>query len=187
MIPGSVGGWLMVLAMLTSGCGMMVKFKAEEIQLLTPEVSGANCEITDKRGRKWQVESTPAAVTVSAGASPLSVICQRRGYKPTVVLVESMNFWRRNDQLPLSGATFGEAAGQGRYYPQVIEVWMEHSVWKEEDEKKAWLIRRARSHLSDVEVLVNPKFSEDNPQPPTLKGDSLWQAEEQWIEWVKSL
>lgn len=176
----------LLLTVLLTGCGLALQYRPEDVELVTPGVVEVSCEATDKKGRKWTLEKTPATLTVSVGAAPLSVICQKRGYKPALVMVESMGFWQRNDHHPLGGATLGEFSGTQRYYPAVVEIHMQPSLWKTEAERKTWLEKKARARLLEAQRLVHPELDGHDPeeQPPADDQEGL-AIEEEWVRWMK--
>jgi len=125
-----------------TGCATITSGTSQSVMVVTEkDVVDASCELTDKKGGKWYVPETPAAVTVRKGDGPMSVVCRKDGYKVSTLSVDET----------LAGATFGNiilgggigilvdaASGAAQQYPDNIIVWMEPDKWTSIEDKLAW-------------------------------------------------
>ena len=122
-------------ATITSGTTQSVMVKAEK------GVVGASCELTDKKGGKWYVPSTPGTATVRKGDGPMQIICRKDGYQVSTLSVDET----------ITGATFGNillgggigilvdaASGAAQQYPDEVIIWMEPEEWSSLEDKLAW-------------------------------------------------
>jgi hypothetical protein len=125
-----------------SGCATIASGTTQNLTVVSEKnISGARCELSDKKGGKWYVPSTPATVTVRKGDGPMSVICKKEGYNDTIIMVEE----------ELAGAVFGNiiagggigilvdsVSGAAQHYPDKVTVWMEPAVWFSEQDRANW-------------------------------------------------
>jgi len=116
-----------------SGCATITTGTTQTIMLTTEkDVHDAHCELTDTKGGKWYVPSTPGSASVRKGDGPMSIVCKKDGYKPAVMSVDET----------ITGATFGNiilgggigvlvdaASGTAQEYPDTVTVWMEPKQW----------------------------------------------------------
>jgi hypothetical protein len=73
---------LILLATL-AGCSSIMNGGKQSVTVIT-DPQGAECNLTDSKGRVWYVENTPGTVLVRKGNSPISVICKKEGYESGV-------------------------------------------------------------------------------------------------------
>ena len=118
-----------MMALLTS-CASVISGGRQTVTVITPEVEGASCSLSDSKGRVWYVEDTPGTALVKKGDGPISVICHKDGYvKGTAMLKET-----------IAGANYGNLAlgpaapigyfvdglsGSGQKYKSSVEVYLE--------------------------------------------------------------
>jgi hypothetical protein len=128
---------ILVLSML-SGCASVLSGGTQSVTVVTPNVEGANCSLTDSLGRIWYIKETPGSAVVRKGDGPITVICQKDGYaKATGLLKEK-----------IAGASYGNLAlgpaapigyfvdslsGSTQKYNPVLEINLEKT-----QEKKPW-------------------------------------------------
>ena len=118
------------------------------------DVLDAHCELTDKKGGRWYVPSTPGVASVRKGDGPMSIVCKKDGYKPAVLSVDET----------LVGATFGNiligggigilvdaASGAAQQYPDNVILWMEPEEWSSVEEKLAWEKQKLAFEEAEVE------------------------------------
>ena len=118
---------------LTSGCATITKGTDQSVSVVTEKkVVGAKCELTDVKGHKWYISSTPGTVSVLKGDGPMTITCTKEGYNKALLMVEEA----------VAGATFGNIllgggigiivdaiSGAAQQYPDQIIVWMEPEEW----------------------------------------------------------
>jgi hypothetical protein len=70
----------LVLLGLLSGCASFEHGSAQNVTVVTPDVEGASCTLTDSKGLVSEIASTPGNTKVKRGNGPVSVICKKTGY-----------------------------------------------------------------------------------------------------------
>lgn len=136
------------------------------ILIQTPHVEGAECRVSDKGGRKWNLWETPGTVAVQEGHPPLVVICAKKGFKTSVLTINE----HKEELLTIDGqridvSIYGdfptkfprliptaikESAGFvqdptghiSTTYPNTITVWMEPKKWESEEQMREWAFDR---------------------------------------------
>jgi hypothetical protein len=124
-------------ATVTSGSTQIVTIETEK------DVIDASCELTDEEGRKWFVPSTPGAAIVKKGDGPMSLVCEKDGYKITTQLIEeTVSNGAYGNILMGAGGGIGilvdTVSGAAQHYPDRIIVWMEPLRFDSDEDKKAW-------------------------------------------------
>lgn len=120
---------LLLLGVLTA-CSAVVSGGRQSVMVTTGDISGAECSLTDSKGRVWYVENTPGTAYVKKGDGPISVICKKEGYEvSTALLKEDLNM-STNGNLALGPAApigyfIDSVTGAGEKYESSIEVEME--------------------------------------------------------------
>ena len=138
-----ITGIIMGIAFLTSGCATVTTGTEQNVTVVTEKnVIGAQCELTDAKSKKWYVPSTPGNANVHRGDGPMSVICEKSGYRTANLMVDET----------LAGATLGNIligggvgilvdamSGSAQRYPDQITVWMEPEIWSSESDRIEWV------------------------------------------------
>lgn len=131
-----------LLCFASYGCATIVSGSSQSLTVTTEKgVEDASCELTDAKGGKWYVPSTPGFVTVRKGDGPMTAICKKDGYRVGKAMVDET----------LAGATLGNVllgggigilvdatSGAAQEYPNEVIVWMEPLEWKSEKERIVW-------------------------------------------------
>lgn len=117
-----------------SSCAAIMSGSMQNVTVITPDVDGASCSLTDSKGREWEVKSTPGSTLVRKGDGPISVICKKEGYHSgTGQLKESTAPAVAGNILMPLGFAVDSLTGSGEQYDSSIEIEME-SLTK----KKPW-------------------------------------------------
>lgn len=122
-------------------CSSIDKAKMQSILVETPYADGAKCRVTDNKGNKGLVNKTPSTVTVREGHPPLVVICEKKGYKNTHVMIDAEDTKvRQTNELieEIAGMIEDPYAAYATQYPDTITVWMEPDKWESEDVMRQW-------------------------------------------------
>lgn len=160
-----------VLALLVaSGCASTMESlqiaNTQNLLIQTPNVDGAECRLSDKGGRKWNLWETPGTVAVQEGHAPLVIICSKKGFKTSVLTINE----HKEELLTIDGqridvsvygdfptkfprlvpAAIKETAGfmqdptgsLSTTYPNSVLVWMEPKKWESEEQMRAWAFDR---------------------------------------------
>jgi hypothetical protein len=125
-------------ATLTTGTNQSVTVDTEK------DVYDASCKLTDKKDRSWHLR-TPGTVMVRKGDGPMTILCEKEGYKPSQLVVEETITAATFGNIILGGAVgvvVDAATGAAQKYPANIIVWMEPEKWASEEDKTAWLMAK---------------------------------------------
>lgn len=123
-------------------CSTVVKGTDQNLAVITPYAEGAECALEDGKGAKYFVKSTPDNVVVNRGDGPLTVSCEKPGFKQATVIVdESFEPWTLGNILigGVIGVGVDAASGALEQYPDEIKVYLEPVVWGSEQERQKWL------------------------------------------------
>jgi hypothetical protein len=136
VVANSIG--FVALAWLLSGCATVVSGSKQTVTVTTPNIEGAMCSLSDSKGRVWYIEQTPGTALVKRGDGPISIICNKDGYKKGTALLEeeiAASNYGNLALLPLApvGYFVDSATGSAERYKSSIEVTME-----ELPAKKPW-------------------------------------------------
>ncbi len=113
--------------MACTGCSTVINGTTQSLSVQTTPENGANCALTNDKGQ-WYVSSTPGSVVVHRSNNPLTVQCQKNGYKTTNQAVKSYAKGMLAGNI-IAGGVVGAgvdlADGAAFGYPPVITVPME--------------------------------------------------------------
>lgn len=133
--------------------------RMQSVLLETPYVKNAKCQIMDAHTNRWVVKRTPKLFAIKAGYPPLTIFCQRKGYKDTKVTVEDYVIEISDiKQMPsvleeIIGAGNDIYGKFGSRYPDHIKVWMEPEEWKSEEEMREWAYERKVYRREQLRIL----------------------------------
>ncbi len=162
--PRQFSRWLAFLMLMAlSACALVSKVsqgsKLQSITVVTPMAEKARCSITDSRGKKYKVRSTPSVITVRQGFSPLTLICKKTGYKTKIEYLDDDRVAQSTINLPdeLAGILDDPVARVGTEFPREVAVWMEPVLWKSKKHMRDWAFERSlyehRLHLLEQKKL----------------------------------
>lgn len=108
------------------GCASVTSGTSQDISVVTPGVTGAQCSLTSPDGN-YNV-TTPGTLTVSKSKHDISVNCAKQGYHDGVAVIPS-NFEGMTLGNILIGGIVGvgidAASGAMNEYPNAVQVHME--------------------------------------------------------------
>ncbi|MEH6675813.1 hypothetical protein [Phenylobacterium sp.] len=107
------------LVLLAAGCATLTQGTRQEIAIATPGVQGAQCVVTDDRGEVLARLATPGRAQVERARSPLTVRCDRPGFRPVTVQVPSSFSSRSRVQSPIGYAVDGISGAMWSYPAEV--------------------------------------------------------------------
>ncbi|MCE3233060.1 MAG: putative rane associated protein [Rickettsiaceae bacterium] len=115
---------------LLSGCSSFVSGSKQNVTIVTPDVEGASCSLSDSKGRVWHVPQTPGSTLVKRGDGPISVICSKAGYNKATALLHEELAPANYGNLALGPAApigyfVDSITGSAERYKSTIEVDME--------------------------------------------------------------
>ncbi len=133
---------LSILGM-TSGCATITTGTDQSVSVVTEKnVEGAKCELTDAKGHKWYIPSTPGTATVLKGDGPMTVTCTKEDYNKALLMVDETFAGATLGNILIGGGIgiFIDAmSGAAQQYPDQIIVWMEPEEWASEEKRLEWV------------------------------------------------
>lgn len=151
-----------------SGCATITSGTSQAVNIVTEkDVQEAKCELTDKKGGKWFVPSTPGSATVRKGDGPLSIICKKNGYKTAKLMVDETLVPATFGNIILGGGIgilVDAASGAAQQYPDQILVWMEPEDFKTEQEKDVWLKEKQQHDVAQKNMEQTAQVDPDGQQ-----------------------
>lgn len=100
----STGLLLLTMTLLSAaGCATIAAGTTQSIMVDTFNAQGATCKGVDKRGREYYWANTPSSTTVQKGDGPMTITCEKKGFKKTVHTIDET----------VTGATFGNIVAGG--------------------------------------------------------------------------
>ena len=158
--------FLVIALILFTGCATITSGTSQSVNIVTEKnVQNATCELTDKKGGKWWIPSTPGSASVRKGDGPLSIICKKDGYKTTTLLIDETLVPATFGNIILGGGIgilVDAASGAAQQYPEQIIVWMEPEDFKTEEEKVVW--RREKEQFDLASKKEQPSTDETTDQ-----------------------
>jgi len=127
---------LCALALVLSSCASVVSGARQNVTVITPDVEGAACSLADSKGRTWYIEETPGTALVKRGDGPISVICNKDGYKKGVALLEEQIAGANYGNLALGpiapiGYVIDGMGGAAQKYKDSVNVYLDPVAKKE--------------------------------------------------------
>ena len=117
-VIAALGLWL-------AGCATMVTGSSEDIAVLTPPVSGANCVLSNAEG-SWTVV-TPTVAHVQRGHDDMQVKCSKPGYQDAQATLPShFEDWTIGDVATVGvGVAVDAYTGAIDQYPHSVQIPMQ--------------------------------------------------------------
>ncbi len=143
---------LLVSLSLLSGCATITSGTSQSVNVVTEKnVTEAKCELTDKKGGKWFIPSTPGSASVKKGDGPLSIICKKDGYKTAELMVDETLVPATFGNILLGGGIgiiVDSVSGAAQEYPDHILVWMDPEKFNSDLERDAWNLEKEKFVLA---------------------------------------
>lgn len=178
-----------LILLIVSGCASTMESlkmaNTQNLLIQTPHVNGAECELSDKGGRKWRLWETPGTIAVKQGHPPLVIICTKKGFKKSVLTINE----QKEELLTIDGkridvslfnqfptkfprlipGTIRETAGfmqdptgsVSTEYPNEVIVWMEPKKWESEEQMREWAFDR---EVQDRAEFINEEDAKLNEE-----------------------
>ena len=118
----------LVLSLLVTSCATLTAGTSQSILVDVLNVPGAQCRGVDSKGRTYVWVDTPSTTTVHKGDGPMTLICEKDGFKKTVMEFDE----------GITNATYGNiligggiglavdiASGAAQEYPSKVHLVME--------------------------------------------------------------
>ena len=119
--------WIVGILFL-SGCATILSGTTQSITIDTLNVKGANCKGIDKKGKAFHWICTPASTAVHKGDGPMTIICEREGFKKTVYTTDeglTTSFWGNIILGGGIGMLVDATSGAAQGYPTLLKFPME--------------------------------------------------------------
>ncbi|MEO5366984.1 MAG: hypothetical protein H7831_11690 [Magnetococcus sp. WYHC-3] len=145
---------LLPLLLLLPACASLTTGTFQSFTIETPQLEGAECDLTDKKGGQWHLRATPGSVTVRKGDGPMQIICRKEGYRTTHVSVDEEFAAATMGNIILGGAVgvlVDVATGAAQQYPDMVTVWMEPERFDSPASETSW--KQARDAWEEKERL----------------------------------
>lgn len=111
------------LVALTGGCATVTQGTTQTLAVVTPNADGAQCVISNDRGRVVARITTPGSAQISRARSTLEVRYERSGFETGVAQLPSAFSSRSRIQSPIGYAVDG-MSGAMWSYPAEVSVMM---------------------------------------------------------------
>lgn len=168
-VTTAITACLFLAISLLTGCATITSGTTQSVNVVTEkEVKDAKCELTDKKGGKWYVPSTPGSASVRKGDGPLSIICKKDGYKPANLMVDETLVPATFGNIILGGGVgilVDSMSGAAQQYPEQIIVWMEPENFKTDTEKDVW--RREKESFDLAQNKAQKQAQTDSSNQPS--------------------
>lgn len=109
-----------------AACASIVKGTTQSVNVITPNVQGAKCVITEGNGFAHNVV-TPAVITLEKSKKSITVSCKKEGYHDVHQVIES-DFEAMTAGNLIAGGIIGAgidaATGAMNKYPNSIQIFM---------------------------------------------------------------
>ena len=120
--------FLLIGALALSGCATLTSGTTQSILVDTFNAPGATCKGVDKRGREYYWVNTPSASTVQKGDGPMSIACEKTGFKKTVHTIDETLVGTTFGNIILGGGVgifIDAASGAAQEYPTLVRFPLE--------------------------------------------------------------
>lgn len=139
---GKVGFVACVLAV--SGCASIAM---HTVSVITPGAEGADCGLLDSKENRYFVNDTPGSVKVRRGDGPLTVTCEKEGFKKATATFDEKYPGTTGGGMVLQAlfiGPFSAGAAATRYkYPDELRVFLEPIEWESGEQRQQWLDEKA--------------------------------------------
>ena len=115
---------------LLSGCSTFMSGGKQTVTVVTPDIDGASCSLSDSKGRVWYIEETPGTALVKKGDGPISVICEKDGFQKGTAMLKEVISASNYGNLALGPAApigyfVDGMSGSGQRYENSVEVYLD--------------------------------------------------------------
>lgn len=153
---------ILVLSLTTTACIKPSTLHNQTVIVETPEADNASCDLVDSKGHSWYLHTTPGTATIKKGYGPLTVTCERSGFRRTAVLVEEEYMEAKYNHIINSAYSVlkDPSAHAGTKYPERIIVLMEPKQFANEQERIDWKTRKHSYQKMYQEKKREKRYSE---------------------------
>ena len=134
---------ILSLAACLAGCATITTGTDQGIRVITElELTGAGCRLVDSKENVSYIPNTPGTAYISRGDGPLTITCQKEGYKSVSLQIEEGMADATLGNIILGGGIgliFDAASGAAQRYPDEVVIWMEPAEWADTDSRDRWL------------------------------------------------
>ena len=155
---------LIFAALLLWGCATIMTGTSQGLRIDTPHVTGASCELTDKKGTKYYLQKTPGSVTVRKGDGPMTIVCKKEGYHATTIILKEGFHGATLGNILLGGPVgiiIDAVSGAAQKYPKTALVWLEPLNWESEEEREAWLKEKQAFEKAENKKKKDQQFDDE--------------------------
>jgi len=130
-----------ILAVALTGCATIASGTTQAILVDTFNAPGAICKGVDKRGREYYWVNTPSSTTVQKGDGPMSITCERSGFKKTIHTIDETITASTFGNIILGGGIgflVDATSGAAQEYPTLVRFPLEPDDSASADVKDAY-------------------------------------------------
>ena len=116
------------VAALLSGCATIATGTKQSVSVNVVNAPGAKCAGVDQEERKYYWNDTPASVMVQKGDGPMTLTCERKGFKKTIHKFDEIFQGATLGNILLGGGIgiiIDAASGAAQIYPNEVKLVME--------------------------------------------------------------
>jgi len=133
--------YYLALALTLSGCATIASGTTQSILVDTFNATGATCKGVDKKGREYYWVNTPSSTTVQKGDGPMSITCEKAGFKKTIHTIDETITASTFGNIILGGGIgflVDATSGAAQEYPTLVRFPLEPDESASADVKDAY-------------------------------------------------
>ena len=118
----------LMMSLTLAGCATIMSGTTQSVFLDTFNAPGATCKGIDKKGREYFWVNTPSATTVQKGDGPMTIACEKTGFKKSFHTIDETIVGSTFGNIILGGGIgiFVDAAsGAAQEYPTLVRFPLE--------------------------------------------------------------
>jgi hypothetical protein len=139
---------LAFLGTVVVGCATIASGTTQSIMIDTFNAHGATCKGVDKKGREYFWVNTPSSTTVQKGDAPMTITCDKSGFKRTVHVIDETIVAATFGNIILGGGIgflVDATSGAAQEYPTLVKFPLEPDESASQEVKAAY--EKARQEL----------------------------------------
>lgn len=152
----------------TSACASITTGMTQPLTVVTPYVDAAECSLKDTGGGSWYIKETPDTVKVLKGDGPMTIRCEKSGYRNGVTVLNEKFQGATLGNILLGGGIgviVDASTGAAQEYPKDVKVYMEPHKWPSETARREWMEEKRQYDrlLMEAEDVDRPRRQPEYP------------------------
>lgn len=151
-----------ILASSLSACASITTGTTQPLTVVTPYVNEASCQLNDTAGGSWFIRHTPDTVTVNKGDGPMTIRCEKDGYRDGVTVLNETFQGATLGNILLGGGIgviVDASTGAAQEYPKDAKVYLEPEKWQSDALQMQWIQEKSQYEASLVEQRQNKRHN----------------------------